>query len=452
MAEIYLALGSNLGNRARAIHTALERLAAFAHVQATSFLYETPPAYVVDQPKFLNAVCRIESALAPHDLLAAVKEVERAVGRRPTFRYGPREIDLDILLYDDLALHSDDLTIPHPRLAERAFVLEPLCDLNPDLRHPVLGQSVRALWQALGAKPLPKVMPVGEQLWEWSRKTYIVGIINMTPDSFSGDGLMQYGGRAIEMAVAQAQRFVEAGADCVDVGGQSTRPGHELISPEEEMARVVPAVEAISEQVQVPVSIDTFRAEVASAALQAVKQNAPLLLNDVWGLRFDPALAAVAAQAYAPLLVMDNRVQPADPAYAARVQAERYGPSSGDLILDIRQQLAEAAAHAQAAGLPRWLVMVDPGIGFGKTTEQHLALLRRLGELCAWGYPVLIGPSRKRFIGKVLGDLPVEERLEGTLAASVLAVERGANVLRVHDVRAAVRAVRFAEAVLHSTG
>lgn len=450
MAEIYLALGSNLGRRAHAIHDALARLAHFAQVLDTSFLYETPPAYVVDQPKFLNAVCRVASDLTPHDLLAAVKEVERAVGRKPSFRYGPREIDIDILFYDDLVLESEELTLPHPRVAERTFVLQPLCDLNPDLRHPVLDQTVQTLWRALDGAPLPKVMPVGDQLWDWSRKTYIVGIINMTPDSFSGDGLMQFGERAVAMAAEQAQRFVDEGADCVDVGGQSTRPGHALVSAEEELARVVPAVEAIAKEVRVPVSVDTFRAEVGRAVLEVGSPEMPPMINDVWGLRFDPDLATIAAQAYAPLVIMDNRVRPADPAYAARVQAERYGPSRGDLIEDIRAQLAEAAGYAIAAGLPRWLLMVDPGIGFGKTVAQHLELLRRQGELAAWGYPLLIGPSRKSFIGNVLGDLPAEERLEGTLAASVLSVERGANVLRVHDVRAAVRAVRFTEAVLRT--
>ncbi|HXF60901.1 MAG TPA: dihydropteroate synthase, partial [Caldilineaceae bacterium] len=262
--------------------------------------------------------------------------------------------------------------------------------------------------------------------------------------SFSGDGLLQHGEAAIERAVAQARRFVAEGADCLDVGGMSTRPGHALVDVEEELARVIPVIRALAQEVNVPISVDTFRAKVAQAALAAGAH----LLNDVWGLRFDPDLAAIAAQAFAPLIVMDNRMQPADPAYAAAVQAAQHGPSQGDLIQDIRQQLAVALAKAEAAGLPRWLQIVDPGIGFGKTLEQHLELIRRLDELTAWGYPLLFGPSRKSFIGKVLGDLPPEQRLEGTLSACVMAIERGANLLRVHDVQAIARGARFADAVL----
>lgn len=444
MACVYLALGSNLGDRATNLQRALEQLASFATIQETSFLYETPPAYVIDQPFFLNAVCRIHTELAPHDLLAALKNIEQALGRQPIVRYGPRVIDLDILFYDDLHLNSPDLTIPHPRLAERGFVLQPLCDLNPALLHPALGQSAQALWQALGAASLPKVMPIGGQLWVWTDKTYIMGIINMTPDSFSGDGLLQYGEAAVEMAVTQAKRFVAEGADCLDVGGLSTRPGHALVSVEEELARVVPVIHAIAQEVAVPISVDTFRAEVARAALHA----GAAMLNDVWGLRFDPTLAQVAAQACVPLVIMDNRTQPADPAYATTVQAAQHGLSQGDIVHDIRQQLTAGLARAQSAGLPRWLQILDPGIGFGKTLEQHLELIRRLNELTAWGYPMLLGPSRKSFIGRLLGTLSPEERLEGTLSACVLAIERGANILRVHDVLHVARTARFTNAAL----
>lgn len=442
MPAIYIALGSNLGDRAANLHRALDWLHEFAPIQTTSFLYETPPAYLLDQPKFLNAVCQIQSDLAPYDLLAALKQAEQTLGRVPGVRYGPRVIDLDILFYDDLHLQSPTLDIPHARLAERDFVLQPLCDIDPDLRHPVLGQTVQELWRALDVPPLPKVMPIGSRLWTWGEKTYVMGILNVTPDSFSGDGLLQDGNAVVDRAVAQAQQLVAEGADCLDVGGQSTRPGHTLVSVDEEIARVTPVIRALVETVDVPISVDTFRSEVARAALDAGAR----MINDVWGLRFAPDLAEVAARAYVPLAVMDNRMQPVDSDYAHIVGAAR--PVEGDLIQDIRRQLAAALARAQAAGLPRWLQIVDPGYGFGKSLAQNLALIRRLDELAAWGYPLLIGPSRKGSIAKVLGDLPHDELMLGTISACVLAAAHGASLLRVHDVGPVARAVRFADAVM----
>jgi len=444
---VYLALGSNLGNRAAHIHRALTALTAFAKVTATSFLYETKAQYVTDVPDYLNAVCQVTTRLTPHELLAANEQAMYDLGRRRTQQYGsPRPIDIDILFYDDAQIQSEDLIIPHALMAERTFVLEPLCDIAPNLRHPRLGSTMRELLTALQAPPLARVMPIGNQIWTWGQKTYIMGIINVTPDSFSGDGLAVPGAPMVEQAVAQAQRFVAEGADCLDIGGMSTRPGHALIPVEEEMARIVPVIEALAKAVTVPISIDTFRSEVARAALQAGAH----LINDIWGLRFDPQLAHLAVEAAVPLVVMHNRSQPEDVAYQARVQTMPFGPPYvyGDIIEEMMAELRQSLSVAQAAGLPRWLLITDPGIGFGKTLEQHLTLLRRLNELRAMGYPLLFAASRKGFVGKVLGGLPPEERVEGTLATGVLALERGADMLRVHDVRAMSRAARMADAVV----
>jgi dihydropteroate synthase len=350
------------------------------------------------------------------------------------------------LFYDDAQVQSEDLIIPHALLHERTFVLEPLCDIAPDLHHPRLGSTMRELLTALQAPPLARIMPVGDQIWTWGHKTRIMGIINVTPDSFSGDGLAVPGAPVVAQAVAQAQRFVDEGADCLDIGGMSTRPGHTLIAVEEEIARIVPVIEALAKAVTVPLSIDTFRSQVAQAALRAGAH----LINDVWGLRFDPQLAQVAAEATVPLIVTHNRSQPEDVAYQTRVQTTPFGPPYvyGDIIEDMKAELHQSLDVAQAAGLPRWLLITDPGMGFGKTLEQHLTLLRRLNELRAMGYPLLFAASRKGFVGKVLGGLPPEERVEGTLATGVLALERGADMLRVHDVRAMSRAVCMADAVV----
>ncbi|MCX6044960.1 MAG: dihydropteroate synthase [Chloroflexi bacterium] len=445
---VYLALGSNLGNRAAHLHTTLKRLAAYAKVEETSFLYETKAQYVTDVPDYLNAVCRVTTTLSPHELLAANEQLMYELGRRRTAQYGtPRPIDIDILLYDDAQVESADLIIPHALMHERTFVLEPLCDMAPDVRHPRLGHTVRELLTALQAPPLDKVMPIGEQLWTWGQKTYIMGILNITPDSFAGDGLGRAGQDVVDQAVAQAQQFVAEGADCLDVGGISTRPGHALIPVAEELARVVPVIQALADAVQIPVSIDTFRAEVAQAALKAGAR----MINDIWGLRFDPQLAKLAADWSAPLVLMHNRTKLEDPTYRAQVaQHLPFGPAKqyDDLMQDIEKELKQSLALAQSVCVPRWLLITDPGMGFGKTFEQHLELIRRLSELKAMGYPLLFAASRKSFVGKALDDLPPEARVEGTLATGVLALERGADLLRVHDVQAMSRAARMADAVV----
>ncbi|MEZ4713833.1 MAG: dihydropteroate synthase [Caldilineaceae bacterium] len=448
MHTIYIALGSNLGDRAGNIHAALRALGEIGQVRDTSFLYETPPAYVADQPPFLNAVCRLEMAHAPLELLGALKQIERRLGRVKTVRYGPRAIDLDILFFDDLSVDEPSLTIPHALMAERAFVLQPLCDIAPEMKHPVTGRSVREMNAQLGAPPLQRVMPFGKGVWRWGGPTCVMGIINATPDSFSGDGMGRPGVDAVVRAVAQAEQMAADGAHCVDIGGMSTRPGHELISVDEEMDRVLSVIAAIHDQVNLPISVDTFRAEVAEEAISA----GATLINDVWGLRFDARVADVAAKAGAPLVVMHNRSRFSAAGYESRLGAQLPPYEYTDLLGEISAELRQGVRMAQARGVARWNLIADPGIGFGKTVEQHLQLIRELDRLDVDELPILFGPSRKSFIGKVLGGLAAPERVEGTIAACVMAIARGAAILRVHDVRAVSRAARMADAILGKSG
>lgn len=438
---VYLALGSNLGNRAANIHMAFDALQSVGEFVDTAFLYETPPAYVVDQPPFLNTVCCIQTQFSPQELLIACKKIETRIGRTETIRFGPRVIDIDILFYNDLVLETESLTIPHPRLIDRNFVLEPLCDLAPELRHPQTGETMQLLWQRLKADPLPRVMPVADQLWTWGARTYVMGILNVTPDSFSGDGLM-HGANWVEQAVVQAERFALAGADVIDIGGYSTRPGHEDLPIEEEIRRVVPVIESLRTRVDLPLSIDTFRPAVAAAALEAGAH----WLNDVWGLRLFSEMAELATQARTPLVLMHNRTQPL-PAYHDRLSTTA-GNVYADLTSEIRQELRQSIEIARQAGLPRWLRIIDPGIGFGKTLEQHMLLIQNLAEVKFSAYPLLFGASRKGFIGKILGGIPAEQRMAGSLALNVLASERGADIVRVHDVEATVHAMRVTDAVV----
>ena len=276
----------------------------------------------------------------------------------------------------------------------------------------------------------------------WGERTYIMGILNLTPDSFSGDGLI---GQAdpIRAALAQARRFAAAGADILDIGGESTRPGSTPVGDQAEMDRVIPVIAAIASELEITLSVDTYKASVAREALKAGAG----WINDVWGLRADPDMAGVAAESGAPVILMHNASRPADAELQARLGGRYVGVHYADLLADVSRELMESVELAKAAGVHPDRIILDPGIGFGKTVEQNLELVDRLGEIRALGYPVLLGPSRKGFIGYTL-DLPVKERLEGTAAAVAVGIARGADIIRVHDVTPLVRVARMADAIV----
>ena len=288
------------------------------------------------------------------------------------------------------------------------------------------------------------LLKVGNATFEWGRQTYLMGIINVTPDSFSGDGALR-GADAdwAAQAVAQGQAQAAAGAHVLDVGGESTRPGSQAVPLAEELRRVLPVVAGLAKTVAVPISIDTYKAETARQALDA----GATMINDVWGLRMDPAMGRLAAERGAPLVVMHNRSRPKDAAQSAQLGGRYVGVDYTDLMVDIARELGESVQIALRAGVPEDHIIVDPGIGFGKTVEQNLELVDRLSELLALGYPLLVGPSRKSFVGYTL-NLPPEQRLEGTAAAVALAIDRGADIVRVHDVAAMARVAVIADAIV----
>ncbi|MCD6128415.1 dihydropteroate synthase [Candidatus Bipolaricaulota bacterium] len=257
-------------------------------------------------------------------------------------------------------------------------------------------------------------------------RVLIMGILNVTPDSFSDGGRFLSPDAAVERALAMEKE----GADIIDVGGESSRPGAEPVPVEEELRRVLPVLERLRGKLRIPISIDTTKAEVAEAALRAGAS----IVNDISALRFDPAMASLVAKFGAGLVLMHMLGTP---------KTMQQAPHYEDVVTEVRDFLAERAQYAQSQGIPREAIAVDPGIGFGKTVEHNLELLRRLPELVELGFPVLVGPSRKSFIGAILG-LGVEERLEGTLAACAVAVVRGADILRVHDVKEVRRAADLA--------
>ena len=280
---------------------------------------------------------------------------------------------------------------------------------------------------------------IGPATFRWGARTYVMGIVNVTPDSFSGDGLLSEDGTdgrtaaaAVDAAVALGRQMVTEGADILDVGGESSRPGHEPVAAAQERARVVPVIEALRAALpETALSIDTTRAEVAGPALDAGAD----MINDVWGVAAEPELLRLAAARGAPLVLMHNRAE------------ARYA----NVVAEVIAELVAAVERAEAAGVAREAIVVDPGIGFGKTPEQNLALLHHLTSLRVLRRPILLGTSRKSMIGRVL-DLPAGERLEGTLATTALAVAAGVDIVRVHDVAANVRAARMADAVVRGVG
>ena len=295
----------------------------------------------------------------------------------------------------------------------------------------------------MAAAPPPTT--IGPRTFAWGERTFVMGILNATPDSFSGDGLLarrddeadhdpdddHAGADHVVRALTRAREMAAEGADLLDIGGESTRPGHDDVPGEDELQRVIPVIEALRNALpQMPLTIDTTKPEVAAAALDAGAHA----INDIWGVSRDDALVRLAASRSVPIVLMHNRAEPV------------YRDVVSEVIADLRGAL-EKARHA---GVPDEHVLVDPGIGFGKTAEQNLVLLRDLSRLRELGRPVVLGTSRKSTIGKVL-DLPADERVEGTLATTALGIAAGVDMVRVHDVRENVRAARMADAIVRGS-
>ncbi|KAK4130217.1 Dihydropteroate synthase [Trichocladium antarcticum] len=451
----YIALGSNLGDRIGWIEKACNEMDARGiRVRRTSSLWETEPMYVLDQDRFVNGACEVETTLEPLALLDALQDIERALGRAKAVDKGPRNIDLDILLYENLAVNHARLTIPHIGIREREFVLRPLAELVPD--KPIdPSRPWRVIADYLAAlppspTPLTTMTPLSPhhppiQALNPARKTHVMAILNITPDSFSDGG---------DLALAPTARLAEtigalldAGATMIDIGGQSTAPGNPEVPLAEELARVLPAIRLIRTLPRfaarpVLISVDTYRARVAEAAVAAGAD----IVNDVSGGALDPAMLPTVARLGATICLMHMRGTPATMNALAVYPAE-----TGGLIGGIGRELVARVAAAEAAGIRRWRVVLDPGLGFAKLGPQNVRVLRGLEELRAWpglaGMPWLVGSSRKSFIGKVTGVPTPRERIWGTAATVAAAVQGGADVVRVHDVREMAQVVAMADAI-----
>jgi dihydropteroate synthase len=264
----------------------------------------------------------------------------------------------------------------------------------------------------------------GKYTFEFGKRTYIMGILNVTPDSFSDGGDFV----DIEVAVRHAKQMVADGADIIDIGGESTRPGFDEVTAEQELERVIPVIERLVKEIDVPISIDTYKAAVADKAIEA----GAVIINDIWGMQKDPKMPEVVARHQVPVIIMHNQ------------HGTKY---NGDIMEEISIFLRHSIELGLKAGIKLENMILDPGIGFGKTSEQNVIVMARMGELNDLGCSILLGTSRKSFIGKILGLVP-KERVEGTVATTVMGIMQGADIVRVHDIKENLRAARVADAVM----
>ncbi|XP_074274787.1 folate synthesis bifunctional protein, mitochondrial-like [Silene latifolia] len=466
--EVVIGVGSNLGDRLNNIDQAMQLMnKSGINVTRNSCLYETGPANVTKQPKFLSSAVRGFTKLGPHELLGVLKKIERDLGR--TEKYGPRTMDLDILFYGSYRVSSDILTIPHERMWERPFVMAPLIDLLGynieddtvaswhSLSHS-LSRFTGGLfegWDKLGGESLigkdgmlRRVLPVGNRLWDWSCKTSIMGILNLTPDSFSDGGKFQ----SVENAITQVRQMISEGADIIDLGAQSTRPMATLISPEEEVERLIPILDAVKDMVEEEgkiLSVDTFYSKVAS---EAVKKGAHIV-NDVSGGQLDPEMFNVIAGLKVPYIAMHMR---GDPTTMQNPENLNYD----DVCKQVGSELSSRVTGAELSGIPAWRIISDPGVGFSKNTKQNLEILmglkrirKEIGKtsLALANSPILIGPSRKRFLAEICDRPVATERDPATVAAITAGILGGANIVRVHNVRDCRDAVKLCDAMLDKT-
>lgn len=503
----YIAFGSNVGDPVKNITDAIELLAQHVTVVATSSLYISKPMYVKDQPDFYNGAVKIAfSDKTPHQLLKLLKDIEyNHIKRVKEFDNGPRSIDLDIILYDDISMNTEDLVIPHKLMLERLFVLQPLCELlPPDQIHPVSAEPIHNhLSQFLTSKPndsvqesseLLQLIPVprlddGQNPLKFDQlnnkhSTLIMGILNITPDSFSDGGNSL---KLVEEILSKAADLVADGALILDIGGASTRPGASQPSEDDELSRVLPVIEAIrassnDKLASTLISVDTYRANVAEQCLKAGAD----IINDISMGLYDKKMFEVVAKYGCPYIMNHTRGTPETMSKLTKYESNTnddiveyitspttghqeliYTPEINNLLSGVSRELSLQVLKAFEKGVKKWQLIVDPGIGFAKNLHQNLTLIKhasyfkkysvlvneREGESVKHSYvsfnglAMLLGPSRKKFLGTITNEPDASRRVTSTAASISACIEQNTDIVRVHDVKEMNDAVRTADAI-----
>lgn len=507
----YIAFGSNEGDQMSNIYKSILLLESYGiKVVATSTLYISKPMYYLNQPDFLNGVFKVQfSDKNPHELLDIIKEIEyKHINRVKEFDNGPRSIDLDILLYDDITMNDPDLCIPHKSMLERTFVLQPLCELIPhDLLHPISAEPLHNHLRQVFLSQPSESMQESNSLLQFvhlpnystqenplkfdqlhnKHPTVVMGVLNITPDSFSDGG--DYFNKAIEDVLEAAEKLIEDGATILDIGGVSTRPGSEEPSTQEELDRVIPVIKAIraskSEKLSSAIiSVDTYRAKVAEDSLLAGAN----IINDISMGLYDEKMFEVVAKYGCPYIMNHTRGSPKSMLNLTTYESNTnddivefcidpvkgdlelsFPPDISNLINGIGRELSLQMLKAFQAGVRKWQIIADPGIGFAKNLEQnvliirHAALIKKYSLLVRHqdehlrsvthsylsfnGLPMLLGPSRKRFLGTLVQEPEARRRAIPTAAAIVACVEQRTDIVRVHDVHAVKQAISIADAI-----
>ncbi|KAK6458792.1 Dihydropteroate synthase-like protein [Scheffersomyces xylosifermentans] len=505
----YIAFGSNEGSQIDNIQKSLRLLEKYdIKVESTSSLYISKPMYYIDQADFVNGAVKVSfKDKSPHDLLQILKKIEyEHINRVKEFDNGPRSIDLDIILYDDISINDEDLIIPHKLMLERTFVMQPLCELiPPDFIHPVSAEPIHNhlkqlllskpneslqessdLWQVV---PLPR-LPIKENILKFdqlhnSHETMIMGILNITPDSFSDGGKNFH--KSIEKTLATASQLIDQGAKILDIGGVSTRPGSKEPTEEEELNRVLPIVKAIrsssnSQLANCLISIDTYRANVAEQCLLAGAD----IINDISMGLYDDKLFSVVAKYGCPYIMNHTRGTPESMSKLTKYESNtnddiieymidpiqghqelNFTPEVNNLIRGVSRELGLQILKAFESGVRKWQVILDPGIGFAKNLPQNLYVIKHASLFKRYslqvnsgdnlsvkhsylsfnGLATLLGPSRKKFLGTIIDQPEPAKRVISTAASVIACIEQHTDIVRVHDVKEIKEAVLTGDAI-----
>ncbi|WVN85852.1 dihydropteroate synthase [Cryptococcus depauperatus CBS 7841] len=466
--RVFVAVGSNIGDRVENILRAIRMLEENGcKLVDTSRLYESEPMYVEDQDRFVNGVLEVQTSLEPLELLRLLKRTEKTVGRVKTFTNGPRVIDLDLIFYGDQHIKLGEetdaedeygvrwLECPHKSLREREFVLRPLADIDPDFKHPSLKQSISLLLSKLPKVHPPALLPIiplhgsaSPLCLSVPSNPYTMAIFNATPDSFSdGDSARTNA----KLALQSVENLLDSSYPpaILDIGGMSTRPGSEPCSEQEEISRVVPLIRAIRSSLNtplssIPISIDTYRSSVAKAAIEAGAS----MINDVRGGR-EPGMLKVMAEADVPLVLMHSR---GDSKSMTKREMQIYSQHGG-VVKGLQAEMLETVNKALLHGVKRWNIILDPGLGFAKSQTDSLSLLKHLAsfknpESELKDYPILVGGSRKGFVGATIGREVPTERTYGDAAVTAWCATSGiVDILRVHEPREMGEVIKMISAI-----